>query len=484
MAKNRSLKWNAALNIFKQISNILFPLITYPYVSRVLTRDNLGKYSFSDSIITMAMTVAGLGVMTYATREGARVRDDKEKVTKFATEIFTINFWAMIAVYLILILLLFRVPRLGRDRLLTLILSFNIISSVLGRDWINQIFEDFTYVTARYVAFQTIALILTFLLVHRPEDYVKYTVIMLIANAGGYVSNIFYTRKYIPLKLTLHPNLRRHIRPVLYLLGVSLAIQIYVKSDIAILGFLRPDSEVGVYTISSRVYTIIKTLPNAIVTATIPRLANYAGRQDQSAYRKLLSQLRSWLILLVFPCVIGLYFLSSEVMWLIGGKSYMVGAGTLKILCFSLIFAVLGNFYANGILVISRKDHIFFWATVVSAAENVVLNILLIPVLGMNGAALTTLFAEGRVVGICWWFSRDVKVRWSGRNLAAVLAGCAGIGAVCIGVRMAVDSYILRILASMLLGGGVYYFINMVVGNTAVRELKDSVNKRLRKTKS
>lgn len=104
--KNKSLKINAILNFIKQLCSVIFPLITIPYVSRILQSENYGKYNFGNSIISYFSLIAALGVSTYAVREGAKYRDDKEKITKFSREVFTINIISTIIAYIMLLIVL------------------------------------------------------------------------------------------------------------------------------------------------------------------------------------------------------------------------------------------------------------------------------------------------------------------------------------------------------------------------------------------
>ena len=150
------------LNILKQCCNIIIPLIIYPYVSRVLGASNYGKYSFADSVINVFMTIACLGVPTYAVREGARLRDNKKAIEKFTAEVYSINILSLIFTMIVLIAVVENNFRLHKDALVIYLLSFNIITSILGRDWLNNIFENFAYITVRYIFFQLVAVCLIF----------------------------------------------------------------------------------------------------------------------------------------------------------------------------------------------------------------------------------------------------------------------------------------------------------------------------------
>ena len=172
--KKRDVRINAVLNVVKQCCNILFPLITYTYVSRVLGSSNLGRYSFADSIISYFLLFASLGIPTYAIREGARIRDKQKVIFDFASEMFSINMISAIVSYVFLVFVIFAIPRLQQEKVILLILSINIFLGTLGRDWINTIYEDFFFITIRYLVFQTISAILIVLLVHDKDDLLKY----------------------------------------------------------------------------------------------------------------------------------------------------------------------------------------------------------------------------------------------------------------------------------------------------------------------
>ena len=402
----KSLSVNAILNILKQCCSILFPLISYPYVTRVLGSAGLGRYSFADSVVQYFVLLASLGIPTYAVREGARVRNDAEKIRNLSAELFTLSLISGCVSCLVLLLLTFMVPKLRAEEVLFLILGVRVITTVLGRDWINTIYEDFLYITVRYIALQVLALLMIFLLVKDSENYVVYTAIMLISTAGADVLNIFYTKRYVPIHLAKPHDIRRHLRPVLYLFSTTIAINIYIHSDVTILGFLRSAEEVGVYTLASKVYLSVKALLNALIMVMIPRVSFYLGAGDRDAYLKLLRKLRRVLYMIVLPSIVGTFLLAGFIMSVLGGEEYLMGVTTLRILCIALFFAVFGCYYAQAVLVPNREEKYFFHTTVASAVVNIVLNFFLIPTLGLNGAALTTVIAEALVMFSCFWRAR------------------------------------------------------------------------------
>lgn len=482
LPKTKSVKTNAILNIIKQSCNVFIPLITYPYVSRTLGAENFGKYSFSSSFTGIIMVFATLGIETYAVREGSRIRDDKKAISKFSSEIYSINLIAMLLSVAAMIMLVCCVPRFNKNSILTYILSINIITFVTGRDWINSIYEDYFYITIRYILFQLISLILIFTLVHNSDDYILYTCITVVANSGGYIANFFYTKRYVPLKITTKLNLKKHLRPIIYLFGVALAIQIYIQSDVTILGFFRSDKEVGIYSLASKVYTIIKGLLNAVIMVVLPRLSNYLGRNDEKSYNNLLMKLKNALYAFVFPCVVGLFFESKNVMRLIGGNEFTAGSTTLKLLCIALIFAVFGCYYAQGVLVPNRREKYFLIATIIAAVENIALNIIIIPYLGMEGAAITTVLAEMIVMLYSLYHSRDIINRDSKKDIISVIIGCLVIGAICLFVEMRSINYIVKLILSIGLSVIIYASILILLKNQIMLESLQFLLKRIKRS--
>lgn len=150
---NENVKKNTVYSIIKSCSSLLFPLVTFPYISRILLTDNVGKVNFGNSIISYFSLIASLGVTTYAIRECAKVKHNEKELEKVASQIISINICTTIISYIgLFILLLFAKP-LASYRQLIIIQSTVILFTTLGADWLNTAMEDFKYITLRTVFF-------------------------------------------------------------------------------------------------------------------------------------------------------------------------------------------------------------------------------------------------------------------------------------------------------------------------------------------
>ncbi len=410
--RKKSLRLNAILNAIKQVCSILFPMITFPFASRILGKASYGKINFSQSIISYILLIASLGISNYAIREGAKIREDKRSLNQFANEVFTINLCSMLVSYLILFILILFWKRLDGYGTLLLIQGLSIFFTTIGIDWVNSLYEDFTYITLRYILCQSVAVVLMLLLVRSSDDYLIYALTSVSSTVLANIMNVGYIRRTYGLRIvpTYHPNFKKHIKPIMILFGTSIASLIYINSDVTILGILKNDSEVGLYSVSAKIYTLVKNLMNSMLIVAIPRISNEIEKDDRNQINSHLSDILSNLILLIIPACIGLFMLSHNIISLLSGVEYLEATSSLQILSISLIFASLACFFINVVMIPYRMESNVLFATIISAIINIIFNIILIPKWGQDAAALTTLASEIIMTVLGIYYTRHVCV--------------------------------------------------------------------------
>lgn len=187
--RQKSLKLNFIMNAILTMSSFIFPLITFPYVSRILLPEGTGKVSFATSVISYFAMFAQLGIPTYGIRACAKVRDNRKELTKTAQEIFIINIAMTVLAYAVFLVALFTVPRLQQDKTLFLIVSTTMIFNAIGMEWLYKALEQYTYITVRSIIFKFVALVAMFLLIHEKSDYVIYGGISILASSASNVFN-------------------------------------------------------------------------------------------------------------------------------------------------------------------------------------------------------------------------------------------------------------------------------------------------------
>jgi len=244
-SKQKSLKLNFIMNAILTMSSFVFPLITFPYISRILLPAGTGKVSFATSLIAYFAMFAQLGIPTYGIRACARVRDDKEKLTRTVHELFIINLVGSIIAYTALFVALAFVPRLQEDKTLYLIISVTIILNCFGMEWLYKALEHYTYITVRSIVFKFIALVAMFAFVHKQSDYVIYGGLTILAASASSIFNFIHVHNYITLKPMGGYHFKHHFKAVVVFFAMSCATTVYTNMDTVMLGFMKTDVDTG-----------------------------------------------------------------------------------------------------------------------------------------------------------------------------------------------------------------------------------------------
>ena len=477
MQQKKSIATNAVLNTLKTVLGVVFPLITFPYVSRILGVENVGIYTFSASFLSYFLLIAALGVATYGIREGVQYRDDRKAIGDFISELFTINMISAAIAYCLLFALVFSVPFLGIYRSVILILSAEVLFNTIGVSWVCNIFEDFFVIAVRSIAMQVVSLLLIFVFVRTPEDLNLYAAILLVSNSGANVFNYFYVKKkYANFHLTKRVNWKKHLRPIFIIFSTSIAITVYVSSDNLMLGVMTDNYQVGLYGTAVKVYTIIKNILAAILTVMIPRFTLLFSNNDEKQINSLFSNIFNILTSIMIPMCMGLFAMSDDIVRIVAGSAYAGAAQPLRLLSIAVCFSLYAFMYTQCILIPIKQEAIVFRATLISAVVNIGLNFFLIPIWGINAAAITTIIAELITYVFAAFYSRNtarlIGVR---KNLITTFLGCICIFLICSFARR-IDSLILRIGVSIAGSILAYIAVMLATQNPVFIQLKNIVH--------
>lgn len=433
--KVHSLKYNAIINILSKVMSIIFPIITIPYITRTLDVSNYGMVSLSQNIISFFALFAGLGISTYATRTGAAIRDDQEKIKQFASEVFSINILSTLASMVGLAICIFVFPDLHPLISLLTVMSLGIMMGTLGCDWINNIYEDFTSLTIRNFFVQIASLVLLFLLVKNPDDQLIYASIGVFASGFASLINAVYIRRYVKISfIKCSWNLiKHHVKPILIFFFTQVACMIYVSSDAVMLGFMRSNEEVAYYNIATKVYTIVNTMIYAVIMVLLPRISNIIhSKNDLIQNRDKINQIFNMMLLLTVPCMALVFSLSESIVLFLGGITYEQSVIPLKLLSFASLFSVFAGLYSACILLPVGNERISFYCTVLAAIVNLAANIIFIPIGGASAAAATTVLAEAVGFFGYWLYSRQlIHIHISRNVFAIVIIGYILIEVIC-----------------------------------------------------
>lgn len=467
--KMKDIKWNMLINAVKGLLSILFPFITFPYIARVLQAEGIGQFNFASSIVSYFILIAGLGISTYASCEGPKYREDRVAASKFASEIFSINVLSALVAYVLLLLCLILVKKLQGYTALILVLSVQIVFQTLGKEWLCTIYEDYTYLAVRYVVFQIISIAALFMFVQDTGDCLIYAFVAVLSATGANIVNYFRVKTFCDVSFVLNRNMLQHMKPILVFFATAIAVTIYVNSDMTILGFLGTDADVGIYSVSVKVYTIIKSVLASAVAVVIPRMAAMSSNADREGIAKTAKEVFEIVFTITLPALVGIIVLAEEIVFIIAGEAYLAAALSLKILSLALLFCMLGYFWGQCVLYPYRQEAVVFKGTVICALVNVVLNFLLIPLWKQNAAALTTVISEGLSAMIFMYFGRKyINISGTETMLLKIIVGCFCIVLIDIWMALLIENVALRVMGTIMGSVVIYLVVELLVKNESV----------------
>lgn len=394
MSEQKSIKKNMMMNIILTLSNLIFPLITFSYISRILTPTGIGKVAFVTSILSYFTYIATLGIPIYGLREAAKIRDDKEKLSRFVYELFIINIISMLISYILLFICVIFISKLNDYKWLFVIMSSNIFLNVIGFEWLYNALEEYSYITKRSLIFKLIYIPLVFLLIRSQDDYLWYGFLSIFVTSANYICNLINIKRYIYLKKYRDINLKRHIKPIMILFSASIIISVYANFDVAMLGFISTEWNVGLYNIALKLKNLILSLSTAITSVLIPRISYSIGNNNNNEVKKLSIISLKTSCLLALPLTIFILIFSKDTIMFLFGSQYIESQNTLMMLMLSVIPLILTNLFGNQLLIPLGKEKYFSRSVLIGVFINLILNILLIPKYGSLGAAIGTFITE------------------------------------------------------------------------------------------
>lgn len=460
---NGNVNKNTIFNTLKAVFGVIYPLITFPYISRVLLTDNVGKLNYGNSIVSYASMIASLGVTTYAVRECSKVRNIKDELSKTASQIFSINILSTLFAYFVLAVVLVVAKPLENYRILILIQSTSIIFSTFGADWLNTAMEDFQFIAIRTVLMQALSLFLMFAFVHKSEDYIKFAIVSVVASSGANIANIFYRKKYCSTHFTWDMDARKHLPRIILLFSLILSQTIYVNSDITILGIIKGDHDVGLYSTSAKIYQIINTTVASVTWVVMPKLSYYFTKNNYEEVNKLLKYALNFIIVIGIPSICLLEIIAPYLIIFIAGEEYVDAALSLRILGFAMLFSFIAGWIGNMTFLPAGKELLCLKISSVSALVNIVLNFILIPKYGLNAAAFTTAVSE--LLGMLWGiFAIDKKIKIIGMPKMLITPAIGSFGILAVGTLSQLffrDAFIVSLLTIIV--GTIWYFIILLI---------------------
>jgi len=478
----KSLELNVVMNVVRTTASLVFPLITFPYVSRILEPEGVGKCTFATSFVGYFILLASIGIPLYGMREVARVRDDKPALSALIQELLILHGVSSLFSFLAFLGMLLVNKKVGQETPLFLVVSISIPLSMLTMDWLYQGLEEYVYITVRSISFSILSLVALFMLVHHRGDYVLYAVITVASSLGSSVLNFWNARGLVFAKRDRPWQFRRHLRPLVTIHALNFIISIYVSLDTVMLGFLSTPRNVGYYSSAVKLTKTLLALVTSVGTVLLPRVSYYLSNDRRDDFDRMLRKSLGIVLLMCLPVTTALMLLSRELLLVLAGSQYLPAAGCALITAPVILFIGLSGIFGLQILYSMGKEKDCVIAVSVGAAIDITLNFTLIPKFAHFGAAWATLTAEAVVLVIEYALARRIyQVQWPWNNIGKYMLATASLAALLVGMRWTIpESRLwLRLLIDVPAGTGLYFLVLHMLGEEFVSEVVSKAKARL-----
>lgn len=386
------LRKNFFYNIIYQVLILILPLITVPYVARVLGADGVGIHSYTYSISYYFMLIAMLGLNNYGNRSIAKVRDNKDELSKTFWSIYLLQFIVstlMVITYLIYIIL-FNI----RYKQIAVIQIFYVISSIFDINWFFFGLEKFKITIIRNTIIKIISLVSIFLFVRNSDDLWVYT---LILSGSTFLSQIIlwpYMKKYVNFTKIKIIDILKHLKPCLILFIPVIAVSIYKIMDKIMLGNMASIVEVGYYENAVKIIDVPKCIITSLGTVMLPRMSNMIAKGEEEKIKMYIGKSLQVIMFLALPITMGLIAISDDFILIFLGNNFTKTGTLIKYLAISLIFLSWANVIRTQYLIPKERDKDYIISVILGAIVNLVMNIILIPRYASIGACYGTICAE------------------------------------------------------------------------------------------
>lgn len=392
----QSVKVNYILNLINTGTQMLFPLITFPYVCRVIEADGIGQINFFQSIISYISLFTCLGIPMYAIREIARNRSDVVQMNRTAMEILLLHSMLTLVGYAIVAILCLTVPQIQVNIPLFLILSLTIFFTAIGCEWFYQGIEDFKYITIRGLIIKTVSVVLLFIFVKSKTDLLYYGCYTVFGVLGGNIFNFFRLRKYIHRENIIFSELhiKRHIKPVLKVFSFSVVTSIYLQLNTVLLGFLKNALAVGYFAAATKVMQMLLTMSACLGSVMMPRASHLIAENKEDEFNRLIQKSYDFTLAIALPMTIGLIFCAPSLITALCGVKFEHSILPSQIIAPIILMVAISNVFGIQVLFPKGKINIVTLCCGIGAVADLILNLCLIPLFSYIGTSIAYLGAE------------------------------------------------------------------------------------------
>lgn len=474
----KSITKNYIYNLIYQILVIIIPLVTTPYLSRILGAENIGIYSYTLSIVTYFILFGSLGVASYGKRAIAYVQDKIEERSKIFFEIFLLR---VITLSISLVIFYFTFCSNGDYSVYYTILIFEIIANCIDISWFFQGLEEFKKTVVRNTIVKLISLMCIFIFIKNENDLNKYFIIYVVSNVLGNLSLWMNLKKYVVKIKIKDIKIFKHLKATIGLFIPQIATEIYTVLDKSMIGTIVPDkAEVGYYEQAQKIVKLLLTLATSLGTVMAPRMANTYAKGDNKKVKEYMMNSFTFIMFLVFPLMLGITSVVNKFVPIYYGNGYDKVADLIIVISPILVAIGLSNVIGTQYLLPTGQEKKYTISVITGAIVNLILNLLLIKNMASIGASIATVIAEFTVTGVQFYIIRKeikitdiIKISYK-YIIASVIMFFASIG-----IGKLFENDIISIITQVCVSAMIYCLILILLKDKMIFKIRDKVKKKI-----
>lgn len=369
------------------------PVIVFPYISRVLGPENIGKINFIDYTSQFFILFAAFGIPFYGAREIARSRKDKSLLSRSTTELVLLHLVITVISLVLFAVMIFSRPDVFTEEALITLAVVNIVMSAFGLEWFIHGLEDFKFLARRSFIIKIAGLIAVFVLVRQASDYVIYYGILIASNLIILIIDLSYVLKRKGLNTRdAHP--KRHFRPLFVFFLTSITLSIYTFFDTVILGFIAGSLAVGFYTTALKIIRLSHNFINDLGGVLLPRMSFLVETGDKKEAQRIINRSMQYVLTITIPLTLFIFLASKEIILVLGGEEFIPSTPVLQLLSLLPLIIGLGNIFFVQILLPFGKENKILRGVITGSVVSIGANLILCPLYQEMGAAMSCILAE------------------------------------------------------------------------------------------
>ncbi len=479
----KSIAKNYIYNLLYQVLVIMVPLITTPYLSRVLGAENIGIYSYTLSMTTYFILFGSLGITMYGQREIAYLQDDIYNRSKTFFEILIMRFitlgTSLLFFYNIFV-------HKGQYAIYYKIFILEILANSLDISFFFQGLEEFKKTVFRNSLIKIISVICTFIFVKSSKNLIQYIYIYVLSNFFGNISLWLNLSNYLEKVKLKDLKILKHLKPTIILFIPQIATQIYTVLDKTMIGSIVIDkSEVGYYEQAQKIVKLLLTVATSIGTVMIPRMANTFANGNEKKLKEYMNKSFKFVLLLAYPLMFGIISISNKFVPLFYGIGYQKVIYLICIISPILITIGMSNVIGTQYLLPTKQQKKYTISVTLGALVNFILNIIFINLWQSVGASIATVLAELTVTSVQFYLVRDeIKVLDVIKNTNKYFLSAIIMFIISILLNVLIKNNLISIIVQIIVSFTIYFILLIIEKDELMLEGIDLIKNKIKNYKN